>query len=79
MMYNMPMSNKSQKYEINEKDIETVLGILQRTDPENATPQMAIALLEELQMNIHLAGHKDIEALIETHKRLKREKKLKTN
>ena len=42
-MYNPPMSNG---YQINEKDIDGVLNYLKIHDPENATPEMAIALLE---------------------------------
>jgi hypothetical protein len=69
----MPMSG----YEINEKDIDTVLGILKRSDPENATPEMAIAILERLQANIHLLSHTDPEKLIEIFNELKKQKKKK--
>lgn len=74
-MYTMRMSG----YEINEKDIDTVLGILKRTDPENATPEMAIAILEELKKRVHLTAHTDFEALVKEYNRLLQEKKLKTN
>jgi len=47
------MANNQNKYHINEKDIDTVLGILKRTDPDNATPERAIELLESLQTGVH--------------------------
>jgi hypothetical protein len=72
----MDMSNG---YEITEKDINTVLGILKRSDPENATPEMAIAILEELQKRVHVLSHTDPELLIEIYNKLKKDKKLKTN
>jgi len=69
----------SNGYEITEKDIDTVLSILKRTDPENATPEMAIAILEELQIRVHKLSHTDPKLLIEIYNKLKRDKKLKTN
>lgn len=66
-------------YEITEKDIDTVLGILKRSDPENATPEMAIAILEELQRRVHELSHTDPKMLIEIYNKLKKDKKLKTN
>ncbi len=66
-------------YEISEKDIDTVLGILKRSDPENATPEMAIAVLEELQKRVHELSHTDPKLLIEIYNKLKLDKKLKTN
>ena len=72
----MPMSNG---YELNEKDIDSVLEILKRTDPENATPERAIAILEDLSAEFHLAAHTDLEALIKLDKKLKLQKKMKTN
>jgi len=74
-MYNVNMSG----YEISEKDIDTVLGILKRSDPENATPEMAIAVLEELQKRVHELSHTDPKLLIEIYNKLKLDKKLKTN
>ncbi len=65
----------AEKYEINEKDIDIVLGILKRTDPEHATPEMAIQILEYLQANIHLLAHTDFEKLVDMYKKLQNEKK----
>ncbi len=69
------MSNKSVKYEINEKDIDRVIGILKTVDSENATPEMAIAILEHLQTTVHTMGHDDPETLIKTFNELKKAKK----
>lgn len=44
-------------YEINEKDIDSVLRYLKLTDPEHATPEMAIAMLEEMYATSHVFGH----------------------
>lgn len=67
------------KYELNEKDIDTVLGILKRNDPEHATPEMAIAILEHLQATVHELSHTNPEELIKIYNKLKLQKKLKTN
>lgn len=79
-MYTTKLMTKSHpKYEITEKDIDTVLEILKREDPENATPEMAIAILENLQATFHTIGHEDPDLLVKMYKNLKKEKKLKTN
>ena len=64
-------------YQINEKDIDAVLRFLQINDPENATPEMAIALLEELHTGVHELAHTDPEKLKELLNELKKKKKLK--
>ena len=50
-------------YEINEKDIDSVIQFLKIYDPENATPEMAIALLEHMQSAFHSMSHDDPELL----------------
>jgi hypothetical protein len=50
-------------YEINEKDIDSVVNFLKVTDPEHATPEMAIAILEYLQVEIHMLSHTDPQKL----------------
>jgi len=75
MLYTMPMSNKPIKYEINEKDIDTVLGILKRIDPEHATPEMAISILEHFQAKFHEMSHADPEKLEKMYKDLIKSKK----
>lgn len=44
-------------YEINEKDIDSTINYLKTVDPENATPEMAIAFLEQLQASVHMMAH----------------------
>lgn len=66
-------------YQINEKDIDSVIRFLKITDPENATPEMAIALLEHLQASFHTMAHEDPKKLEEIYNELKKQKKLKTN
>ena len=68
------MSIKQGKYKINEKDIDSVLQFLKRTDPTNATLEMAIALLEHLQSKFHELSHTDPEALVKIYEDLKKKK-----
>ena len=72
-MYTILMS--TDKYQINEKDIDSVLNFLKLTDPENATPEMAIALLEYLQEQIHDLANTNPELLAEMYEKFKKEKK----
>ncbi len=53
----------TKKYEINEKDIESVMRYLQAHDPENATREMAISLLEDLRAGFHGMAHSNPELL----------------
>ena len=69
----------SNGYEINEKDIDTVLGILKRSDPVNATPEMAIAILEHLKATVHELSHTNPDELVRIYEDLKLKKKMKTN
>ena len=62
-------------YKINEKDIDSVLRFLKTTDPENATPEMAIAILEELHARVHELAHTDPELLKEILKDIKKKKR----
>ncbi|NTU46341.1 hypothetical protein HGA88_01825 [Candidatus Roizmanbacteria bacterium] len=71
--------SKSGGYEINQKDIEGVLNFLKITDPENATPEMAIELLEYLKTTIHTMSHDDPEKLKEMYEALKKQKALSRN
>lgn len=71
--------SKVRGYQINEKDIESVLKFLKATDPENATPEMAIALLEYLKASVHAMAHDNPEKLKEIYEELKRQKKLRIN
>jgi len=74
VIYLPDMTKTSQNYEINEKDIDTVLNILMKTDPDNATPGMAIAILEHLQATVHELGHNNPDLLLEIFEDLKKQK-----
>jgi cytochrome oxidase Cu insertion factor (SCO1/SenC/PrrC family) len=58
-------------YEMNEKDIDSTIRYLKTIDPENATPEMAIAFLEELQASVHVLAHESPELLEKMYKDLK--------
>lgn len=74
-MYTMPMSNG---YQINEKDIDGVLRFLKATDPENATPEIAIALLEFYKEKFHELAHTDLDKLEEIYEEFKKRKKVES-
>jgi hypothetical protein len=63
-------------YEINEKDIDSTINYLKTIDPDNATPEMAIAFLEELQARVHLLAHENPELLERIYRELKEKKQL---
>lgn len=50
-------------YEINEKDIESTLRWFKVNDPENATRDQAIALLNDLKSGFHGMAHNNPELL----------------
>lgn len=60
----------TKKYEINDKDIESVLRYLKINDPENATPEKAISMLEDLQRGYHNMAHHNPKQLEELQKEL---------
>lgn len=53
----------TKKYELNHKDIESAIRYIKLTDPENATPEKAIALLEDLHAGFHQMAHDNPELL----------------
>lgn len=59
-------------YEINEKDIDSVINYLRINDPENATPEKAIAFLEELQSGLHMLEHTNPDLLDKIYDDIKR-------
>ncbi|HEX8762869.1 MAG TPA: hypothetical protein VF733_03875 [Candidatus Saccharimonadales bacterium] len=61
-------------YELNEKDIDSTISYLKTIDPENATPEMAIAFLEELHARVHLLAHENPALLEQVYKELKEKK-----
>ncbi|MFA5933238.1 MAG: hypothetical protein WCV81_03155 [Microgenomates group bacterium] len=67
----------SNGYQINEKDIDTVLNYLKIHDPENATPEMAVALLEYFKGAFHELAHIDPKKLAEILKDLEMKKQAK--
>ena len=78
-LYNTSMTKNQGRYQINEKDIDSVIKVLKLIDPEHATPEMAIDLLEHMQATYHTMNHENPELLRELYEELKRQKKLKTN
>ncbi len=62
------------KYQLNEKDIDSALSFLKTTDPENATPETAIALLEYMQATFHTMNHEDPQMLDELYLEFKKQK-----
>ncbi len=62
-------------YEINEKDIESVINFLKIHDPENAKPEMAIEILEAMQAKFHMMTHTDPDMLKQILEDLKKQKK----
>lgn len=59
-----------QRYELNEKDIDSVIRYLKIVDPDNATPERAIALLEDLQAGTHMLAHDNPELLEQLYREL---------
>jgi len=68
------MTDKSDNYQINEKDIDSVINFLKNYDPENATPEMAISILEHLQASVHELAHTNPDLLMKIYDDLKQEK-----
>lgn len=68
------MANNQNNYQINEKDIDTVLGILKRTDPDNATPERAIELIESLQAGVHSIAEDNPEMLEKLLREIEKQK-----
>lgn len=64
------MKTQMADYEINEKDIDTVLNILKKSDPEHATPEMAISILENMQATFHKLRHIEPELLVKIYEDL---------
>ncbi len=65
----------AKQYELNEKDIDSAISYLKTIDPDNATPELAIAFLEELQASVHILSHEDPEFLAKLYKDLKQKRK----
>jgi hypothetical protein len=66
-------------YQLNEKDIDSMIRFLKTTDPEHATPEMAIALLEHLKAHYHIKAYLEPEELEKEYKELLHEIEMKKN
>lgn len=64
---------------MNEKDIDSVLRFLKATDPEHATPEMAMDLLEHFKAHFHTMAHLDPETLKKMYDELKLQRKMSKN
>ena len=60
---------KHKEYELNEKDIDSVLNFLRIFDPSNATPEKAIGFLVYLRIGFHEIGHDNPEKLEQLFKK----------
>lgn len=71
----------TEHYEINEKDIEVTLRYLKYHDPENATREVAITMLQDLKSGFHSMAHNHPDVLLGLQKELdeSRESKNSTN
>ena len=49
--------SKLKDYDLNEQDIDKTLNFLRIFDPQNATPEHAIAFLEYLRIGVHEIAH----------------------
>ena len=61
----------SDNYELNEKDIDSVIRFLKIHDPEHATPEIAIAFLEHMKATLHTIGQENPNQLEELYEDFK--------
>ena len=73
------MTIKTGGYQLNEKDIDSMIRFLKATDPELATPEMAIDILEHLKAGVHTMADLDPEKLKEIFEEIKKQKILRNN
>jgi len=57
------MNDMTKGYELNEKDIDSVINWLEINRPEYANPEFAIDMLEELYASVHKMSHEEPEKL----------------
>ena len=67
----------AKQYEITDKDIESALLYLKHNDPESATREKAVALLNDLQQSYHNIAHTNPALLDELQKELSENRKVK--
>ena len=63
-------------YEINEADIDRMILYIKTIDPDHATPEMAILMIETEYAKNHLLSHENPEAHYAIYQDLKKKKKL---
>lgn len=66
------MSDMTKGYELNEKDIDSMLNWLRINRPEYATPEFAIDVLEELHATLHTMSHEEPDNLDDMNTALNR-------
>lgn len=59
-----------ESYEINEKDIESVIRWLKVNDPQNANREKAIAMLQDMKTGFHGMAHSNPDELLKLKKEL---------
>jgi hypothetical protein len=64
----------AKQYELNEKDIDSVIRWLEINEPENATPERAITILERMYERVHMGSHEEPELFDEIHRAMKHKK-----
>ena len=65
------MTKLPDEYELSEQDIDKMLNWLRIFDPDNATPEQAIAFLIDLRVSIHEYAHINPDKLEELYKKFK--------
>jgi hypothetical protein len=63
------MSDIPDEYELNEKDIDSMVEYLRIFDPEHATPQRSIDFLEYLRVAVHEYAHSNPDKLEELYRK----------
>lgn len=66
------MNGMTKGYELNEKDIDSMLNWLKINRPEYATPEFAIDVLEELHATLHTMSHEEPDNLDDMNTALNR-------
>ena len=57
------MSVMAKDYQITEADIENMIAYIKTVDPDNATPEMAIQILETEYAKNHMMSHDNPDVL----------------
>lgn len=66
----------AKEYNFSEADIDWMIGRIKLIDPDNATPKMAITVLEDCYAKYHMMSHDDPEVLDAIFQDVKKKKKL---